>query len=64
MPVSCGNRHGEYEVSGGRVTSRIGKRTAWAAASSDRLPAALGAEADKILAMVPLGEIILFAPGG
>jgi hypothetical protein len=57
MPVSCWERHGEYEVSDGYVTVRIGNRTARAAASSARVPAALGAEADKMLAMTLLGEI-------
>jgi hypothetical protein len=58
MPVSCGDRHGEYEVGDGYVTARIGGRTARAAASSARVPASLGAEADKMLAMVLLGEIV------
>jgi hypothetical protein len=57
MPISCWDRHGEFEVSNGKVTVRIGSRSKSAAASSDRVPAAHGAEADRMLAMVLLGEI-------
>ncbi|MET3842245.1 hypothetical protein [Bradyrhizobium sp. OAE829] len=57
MPVEGFGRRGEYEVSDGYVTARIGHRTARAAASSARVPASLGMEADKSLAQVLLGEI-------
>lgn len=57
MPVEGFGLRGEYEVTDGYVTVRIGRRTARAAASSARVPASLGMEADKSLAQVLLGEI-------
>ena len=57
MPVSGWGREGYFEVSDGFVTARIGNKTKRAAASSDRVPAHLGAEADKALAVILLGEI-------
>lgn len=58
IPISAWGRSGEYQVIDDYVVVRIGSLTARAAASSARVPAALGTEADKMLAETLLGEIV------
>ena len=60
IPVNSldGVHHGEYEVSDGMLTVRLGGRQKSARASSTGVPAALGADADKSLAQVMLGELV------
>jgi hypothetical protein len=60
IPVtsSDGIHHGEYEVSDGMLTVRLGTRQKSTRASSTGVPAALGAGADKSLAMFMLGELV------
>lgn len=56
--ITNGNRQGEYEVSGGTLTVRSGSRQKSTRASSTGVPSALGADADKALAMFMLGELV------
>lgn len=57
MPVSCWGRTGQYEVSDGWVTVVYRNKTKRAVASSDHIPVAqLGADADRALAELLLGE--------
>jgi len=60
MPVnsSGGIHHGEYEVSDGVLTVRHGGRHKSTRASSTGVPHALGANADKSLAILMLGELV------
>lgn len=60
IPVnsSDGIHHGEYEVSEGTLTVRLGARQKSTRASSAGVPPALGAEADKSLAIFMLGELV------
>jgi hypothetical protein len=53
-----GMHHGEYEVSDGSLTVRLGSRHKTTRAPSTGLPASLGANADKSLARLMLGELL------
>ena len=55
---SDGMHQGFYEVSGGELTVRFGDRQKSVRASSAGVPAALGASADKRLAVVVLSELV------
>jgi len=52
-----GMHHGEYEVSNGSLTVRLGSRHKTTRAPSTGVPASLGADADKSLAQFMLGEL-------
>lgn len=54
-----GNRHGEFEVSGGQLTVRRGSQHKTTRAPSTGVPASLGAHADWSLAQFMLGELTL-----
>ena len=52
-----GMHHGEYEVSDGRLTVRVGSHQKTTRAPSTGVPASLGADEDKSLAQFMLGEL-------
>jgi hypothetical protein len=64
IPVNSrdGIHHGEYQVSEGMLTVRREGQQKSARASSTGVPAALGANADRSLAMFMLGELIGHKP--
>jgi hypothetical protein len=53
---SDGTRRGEYEVSDGRLTVRLGSRQKSTRASSTGVPGSMAADADRLLAIMMLSE--------